>query len=307
MADSNLIMTLAKVIIAAAWADGEIQIEELNSLKDLLFALPQLTALQWAELDMYIETPPNEAERAFLLEQLQKAISSEQDKALALGALEKMVQADGVTTEEERRIAQTIHRTIDAADTGLFSHLAGLIRGPVARRSRTTAVTYNRERYFDDFVKNKVYYAVRRHLDLGEIELHINDDVLRKLGLAGGLLARVARASEGIAQTELDAIIESLRTGWGITYEEAAVVAHIAISSESQNLDYFRLTREFVTLCELDERKRFLDALFAVAVADGEVSPDEMDEIREIARSMKLSNQSFVQAKMKIPRNQRSE
>jgi len=37
VADSNLILNLAKVVIAAAWVDGEIDHEEINNLKDLLF------------------------------------------------------------------------------------------------------------------------------------------------------------------------------------------------------------------------------------------------------------------------------
>ena len=307
MSDRNLIMTLAKVIIAAAWADGEIQHEELNSLKDLLFALPELTAMQWAELDMYIEIPPTEAERTYLLDRLREVISSDEDQALAVKALDNMLEADGKVTDEERKIAQSIHRAIEAADTSIFDQIASLLRGSIARRSASSAATYNREQYFDDFIKNKVYYAARRRLDLGEADLDIPNAVLRKLGLAGSLLARIARASDDINPTEFDAMVKALQSGWGISDKEAMVVAEIAVADESRNMDYFRATREFVTLCELEERKQFLDALFAVAVGDGKISPDEMAEIREIARTLKLSNQTFVKAKLKIPPDQRSE
>lgn len=307
MADNTLIMSLAKVIIAAAWADGEIQSDELNSLKDLLFALPTLTALQWAELEMYLETPIPEGERAFLLAQLQDAIASADDKQLAYETLDKMLNADGVVTSDERRIAQEIIHAIDSADTGIFGHLSRLLAGPVTRRMQTVEDLYSREKYFDEFVKNKVYYGVRRRLDLGEAELEIPEATLQKLGLAGGLLARVARISEGITETERQAIVQALQSGWGITAQEAEVVTDVAVADESKNLDYFRVTREFVLLCELDERKRFLDALFAVAAADGKVSAEEMDEIREVARSLKLSNETFVSAKLKIPREQRTE
>ena len=74
MSDKNLILTLAKVIVAAAWADGEMTLEEINSLKDLLFQLPhaggvQITGREWARLEMYIESPVGAAERARLVEQ----------------------------------------------------------------------------------------------------------------------------------------------------------------------------------------------------------------------------------------------
>lgn len=40
---TNVIMALAKVMIAAAWADGSVNNDEINSLKDLLFQLPEMT------------------------------------------------------------------------------------------------------------------------------------------------------------------------------------------------------------------------------------------------------------------------
>ena len=72
MSDRDLILKLARVIIAVAWADGQISNEEINSLKDLLFRLRtstfddsmQFSAQEWARLDMYIETPVGDEERA---------------------------------------------------------------------------------------------------------------------------------------------------------------------------------------------------------------------------------------------------
>jgi hypothetical protein len=37
MADRSVILALARVIVAAAWADGELHREEIDSLKDLWF------------------------------------------------------------------------------------------------------------------------------------------------------------------------------------------------------------------------------------------------------------------------------
>ncbi len=84
MAKSDAIMALAKVMIAAAWADGSVSHEELNSLKDLLFQLPEMTASDWAELDIYIESPVGDAERARLVADLQSSLKTSQDKDLAL-------------------------------------------------------------------------------------------------------------------------------------------------------------------------------------------------------------------------------
>jgi hypothetical protein len=66
----KMIMTLAKVIIAVAWADGEMTFEEVNCLKDLLFHLHGLDARDWASLDIYIESPVGPDERERLLHEL---------------------------------------------------------------------------------------------------------------------------------------------------------------------------------------------------------------------------------------------
>ena len=60
----DLIMALAKVIIAVAWADHELDEEEIESLKDVVHHLgstfdmgSQLSGHEWEQLKMYMESP----------------------------------------------------------------------------------------------------------------------------------------------------------------------------------------------------------------------------------------------------------
>jgi uncharacterized tellurite resistance protein B-like protein len=314
MSDKNLILTLAKVIIAAAWADGEMTLEEINSLKDLLFRLPragldwgtQLTGREWAMLEMYIESPVGAAERARLVELLQAALRTPKDRAMALSALEDLIQADGVVTDEEQAVVEEIKSAIEAVDVGVIGQLGHLIRGTVQRRSQMVASAPNREEYFEDFIKNKIYYSVRQRLNLGEADLDIPEADLRKLSLAGGLMARVAHVDREVTEDEFSMMVNALQVGWDITRETAAFVAEIAVSKVSAELDYFRLTREFSTSTTEDERVRFLDVLFAVADADGHVSHEEIEEIRRIAKSLNLTHKQFIGAKLKISRERRA-
>ena len=93
MPKDQAIIPLAKVIIAAAWADGELTNDEINSLKDLLFHMPDMTARDWARLEMYIDSPVDEAERERLVADLQAVTVSKQDKELVITELDQMVQA----------------------------------------------------------------------------------------------------------------------------------------------------------------------------------------------------------------------
>ena len=302
--NENLILTLAKVLIAVAWADGELTHEEVNNMKDLLFHLPQLTARQWASLQMYIESPVGDAERERLLEELKLAIQTTRDRELAQRALEEMLRADGEVTEEEEQVAAEIRATIESVSG---SSLSRLVRGMTGRRAEALANGPNREAYFEDYIRNKVYYGVRRRLDLGETELQVGDDVLRTLSLAGGMMAQVARVNPQVSDAEVATMVDALHEHWHLDADQAAFVAGVAISETASLMDRYRLAREFASVCGPQERAEFLDVLFAVAAADGVACYDEIEEIRGIAQTLKLSHRQFIDAKLKLPRERREQ
>ena len=313
MSDRNFIITLSKVIIAAAWADGQIQHEERNSLKDLLFRLPQigldqglqLTGQEWQMLEMYMHAPIDDAERQRLIEDLQSAMRTPKQKELIVQALDQMANADGEVTEEETAVINQIKQAIHNVDTSVVSQLGKLVGFAMKRRSTVAAKAPNRERFFNDFVKNKVFYAVARRLRIDQKEINIPEDQLRMLSLAGGLMAMVAHVDQQVVEEEFEAMVQAMETHWGVGKETAVFVAEIAVSEAAGELDHHRTVREFATSITPEERIRFIDVLFAVADADGHVTYDEIEEIRAITRSMHVHNQEFIKAKLKIPRERR--
>jgi len=306
MSDATFYLTLGKVIIAAAWADGEVAHDEMNCLKDLLFRLPGLTGREWAMLEMYIEAPVGAAERERLVEQLQNELRSSSEKALALQSIDDLVQADGIVTEEEKVIVSEIKAQIESANVGVFGQLGRVVKNSIQRREAALSAAPNREEHFEDFIKNKVYYEVQRRLDLDKTSLDIDEDRLRKLSLAGGLMARVAHVDLEVSDDEYKALASSLVDEWGISTEEAAYVTEVAVSEIGPDMDYYRLAREFFTSTDREERAKFLNILFSIANADGFVSNEEIEEIRAISNSLRLTHRQFIDAKKTIPKNQRA-
>ena len=154
MSNATVTKSLAKVLVAAAWADGVITNEEINSLKDLLFHLPGMTAQDWAEIDIYVESPVDAAERQRLVENLQAQLSSSADKAAAIQALDQMVQAGGDIGASEQAVVDEIKAAIQNgshASTGRWSRFT---KSSVQRQSQAVQNAPNRELYLDDFVKN---------------------------------------------------------------------------------------------------------------------------------------------------------
>lgn len=303
---SDAIMALAKVMIAAAWADGAVSIEEMNNLKDLLFQLPEMTASDWAELDIYIETPVGDAERARLVEDLQASLKTSEDKDLALTMIDELVEADGEISADEQTSVDEIKKAVREANVGALGSMGNFLGNSVKRRSKAISNAPNRELYLDDYVKNKVYYSVSRRLELEDTAINIPENELRRLSLAGGLMARVAYVDHEIQEGEFGSMVSAIKGNWELTDVEAALVAETAVSTITKGLDYYRLSRRFFESTTEDERVHFMDALFAVADGDSGVSYEEIEEIRTIATVLKLTHKQFIDAKLKIPRERRA-
>ena len=297
----DTIISLAKVLIAAAWADGQISEDEELSLKDLLWRLPEVHARQWEELAIYLDAPVEAAERERLVAELRAQISSADQRELALSKLDEMVNADGVVAEREQAVVAEARAALESADVGLWGSLSRLLIG---RRAEATAGAPNREKYLNDFVRNRVYYRLRQRLAAEGVVWDVSDAELRRLGLAGGLLALVAGVVDGVADEERTAMAATLRDAWALPEASAALVVEVALSG-GEPLDFYRLVREFAEVTTAEERLRFLDALFGVAAADGAATFEEIEQIRLVALGLKLSHTEFIDAKMKLPRERR--
>jgi uncharacterized tellurite resistance protein B-like protein len=298
----KLIGTLAKVVAAAGWADRTLSYDEIENVKDILFQFQRsvIDPREDAMFEMYIKSPIGAAERDRLVEELRETVWSEADKTYVLSALKGMVEADGQVTGEEQELLDQIQASIESVDTGFFGDLERLVRGALQRRSKAVLHAPNRERYFEEFLRDKVYYEVRRRLDLIKSDITIQDQELRKLSLAGGMMAYVARVDQIIMENEAQKITSLLETTWGLSREAALFVMQCALADVSRDFDYLRMTRQFAELTTPAERNNLLEILFTIADADGHVSDEEMLEITYLADYFLLSTDRVNQAFLKV-------
>ena len=293
-------MALAKVLIAAAWADGLPSHDEVNSLKDILFSLPDMTADDYANLEIYLDSPISEEESARLIEDLRKNLTNSKERSYAISMLEKLISADGEETEQERAFLEEVTTELESGGFGIMKSLSGMLGGAMKRRSKAVENKPNRELQIDDFKKNKIFYTLNREIPESGLDFNdIPEDKLRKLSLASGLMARVAYVDEKVEPAEQAGIRNSLEKVWGLTSKESDFVAQVALSEYARGMDNYRLSRQFFENTTEDERVKFLDVLFAVAASDGEISYDETEEIRKIASALKLTHKQFIDAKLR--------
>ena len=284
---------------------GKMSTKQLGGIKDLLFGLPDITSDQWTLLQMYIDRPIEEAERTRLLNELQSAITSKKNKKMVEQALTRLVQIDGMVTADEARLVEEVKEILGATGVGFVGKIGNLFKGSVERREQRLKDAPNREEHFEDYVANKVYYSIVTETERAKPNFRIEEHALRKLCLAGGLMARIAHADLKIDDTEVGAIERSLRNGWGISEREAAFVARTAVDQISLKMDYHRMVRDFYECTEPAERAAFLDVLFSVASADGRVTNDEVEEIRALASALRLSKEKFIASKVRVPKHLR--
>jgi uncharacterized tellurite resistance protein B-like protein len=310
---NELVESLAKVIIAAAWVDNELTRDEINCLKDVLYRYysifnlgQEVLPIQWAQFEMYLEQPVGAAERGRLAEELRRNIKTREEQEVVFLVLNQVVEADGKVTADEQKVIDEIKLLVEEDNDGFVHKVGALINGALNRRSTAMAQAPNREQFFEEFLSNKVYYDVRLRLGVDDDALRIDDVALRRLSAAGGLMAKVALVDRELAAEESDAMKDALETNWEINPYEASFVVEVALAEVTAELDYTRLTREFVTFTSVTERARFLDILFAVADADGFVSLEEIREIHNIATHLLLSSQSVEEAQKRIPAERRA-
>lgn len=304
MTNSAVIMNLAKVLVAAAWADGQISNDEMNSLKDLTFHMPGMTATDWVQIDIYIDSPVGEAERDRLVAELEDSLQTQADKDIALQAIERMLQVDAGVGAAEQEVIEQIKADIQNAKVSSWGRF---VHNRTAKRSQTVLAAPNRELMMDDYIKNKIFYDIKLAFAINGEAPALADDELRRLSLAGGLLARVAYADQQVSEAENQTIAAAIQRYWGLSDMEAAIVMKAATVNVQSDLDYYRLTRSFFEVTSEDERVRFLDALFTVATSDGQATFEEVEEIRQIANGLLLTHQQFIQAKLKVPSELRGE
>jgi len=300
------ILDLAKLAASAAWADGDLANDEINALKDLLFSLDDVSAEDWAVLEMYLDAPPTEVEERELLERVVNGIRTSEDKTLALDMLERLFACDGKVTPEEGTLLEEFRNEISLVGTGVLSRLSGALRSAVQRRNAAVRSSCLREHDAEDYVKNTIYYELQRRQAGQGNSMEKTEAETRKLCLAAGLLAHVANVDSDIAAEEREAMRRIIAQDWGLSRGQADLLAQISCDRTVKGLDYVRLSFGFFECTTPEERREFLKTLFRIANATDKTGHDEIEEIRRIAGSLKLSHKDFIDAKLTISRKDRN-
>ena len=121
----------------------------------------------------------------------------------------------------------------------------------------------------------------------------------RYLATFSYILSRVANADLDISREEtreMERIVEGIG---GIPEDQAVLTVQLA-KQHSQlfgGTDNFSITEEFNRLASREQKIALLSCLFAVSASDQSISTIEDNEIRTIARELRLDHSDFISAR----------
>ena len=292
---NSLEFKLAKLLIAAAWADGDIHTDEINVLKDLIFNLHGITGEDWQLLELYMDSPVSDEETQQLMADVMEMVTHSSDKLLISNTLKELIEADGKPSAEEQEFIQKVEQALAGKRTNPVSFIGGLLKKSISFKSKDVP---KREKHFEEYVRNTVYYQL--HHDDKHSKFTIDDEYLRKLCLKAGLLARVCFQDGEPDEDEIKTVQNVLKKLGNISDEEASLLVEAGFNRAARGLDYGHICRSYFEITDYDERCDFMKTLFKAAAASNGSCHDEIESIRDISIHLKIPHSKFVEAKLTV-------
>ncbi len=297
-------LLLGRALLAAAWADGQLDAREREALEDLLLSLDGLSPDTWRALHADLDRPIEAEHRARLISDLSAALHDAGNRHRAAGAIAHMRERLEAGSEESRaldEISASLESTSagEVESGGLLSRLAGAFSGGLGKHAGLLHKQKESESAWEQSLKSRL----ATHWP--EDEDWPDEDDLHRICTGAAILAHVVRLDDAIARGEKDALEAAMTRQWGLGPAAARLATELVLDETAVGLDLHLLLREFQRSTTEEERKRFLAAVFTVAAGDGSASFDEIEEVRRIGRGLLLSHQHFIAAKLEVPSGKR--
>ena len=205
--------------------------------------------------------------------------------------------SDDQRTSKEREWLQELHDAVaECSGSFLLDGIRSVLR---IGASGAEMADSGREALLHDFIHNRVLFKLRHRVGAKVLEQETTPDQLKELTLCAALLARVGYIDESFLPQEKKFIRKLLREVWGVSPSLAEAVCSIAMESAVASLDLFRLIQEAKATLSVKQRKTLIQALFALALAEGNMTGQEIEEIRKVAYGLEFTHRAFINAKLK--------
>jgi tellurite resistance protein len=281
-------LAVARVAIAAAWADGVLSDDELECLQDLLYQMPTLSTEGFRETQRLLRSPISPAQREAFLADLKNHLRSREACDFALYAIHELIAADGSITAEEQALFDKITEMANEADT---SALSAAFTEPLARRLFSLRPSAGHSRDIQRFVHQHVRVMATR-LELSVSAWRLAPAEEEHLALMGALIARLPLPGVLMPQIR-DEVVRSLRRHLKMEVPRAVYVSIAATTPGAESLDLLRVARRFYESSSDAERRALPQVAFDLAQSLARPGVEQLDAIMNIAANLRLAQKDF--------------
>lgn len=302
---TDIDLLTGRALLAAAWADGELDQTEREALEDLFLQIDDLAPDTWRALHADLERPIGPEHRRLVFSELEEALTDPARRQRAAQFVQLMKRRLPDHSEEARALDELATALssnpgpTSARPDGLFSRLGAALGNGLARHSGLLRQNRETGLRWEESLRQRLAHH------WPEDEDWPGDDELHRICTGAAILAYVARLDGRVAPGERDALRRALAEQWGLGEAAARLATELALDETAVGLDLHALLREFQRATTEEERQRFLAAVFTVAAGDGTATYDEIEEVRRIGRGLLLSHQHFIEAKLSVPAQRR--
>lgn len=288
-------LTFLKVLAVIAWADGEMTESEKNILKNFYrkFGLGKDDVRQ---LNPYLLAPIPKSDQERLFKQLAAELSSQQEKDEIIAELESIANAHRDMKTEENELVEEFVRMLKKTSftKRSFGKVRNFFQATIFKPAHEKNPAVNR--YF----KNTILKKLELKMKGSSQKVDLEDDNVYFVCLFGALLASVAQVDDHFHEEERKALRKILKERYELSSGEQELLFEVIEEQARHGFDFHEVVTEFNSRVSYNDRVSAVDCFWAIAVADGEISHAENEEVRRITKAMHIPHQVFKESKKKF-------
>ena len=287
-------LTFLKVLTTVAWADGEVSQSELNILKSF-YRKFDLENHELDDLKPYLNAPVSKKEKDLLYRQMIAELSTSAEKKEIVAALENMVQVHPRMKDDEKQLVDQFSGWLE--DTSFTKRSFGRIRNlfQITIFEHARDPNPDMEKYF----KRRVLKKIELKSTHSGFASKLPEDKLYFLCLVGSLMSSIAHVDNHFDPAEKKALKACLADQFSIKGKELTLLFEVVEEQGRKGFDFHEVVTEINRLTSYNDRLHFMECLFALAAADGQIAHEESEEIRRITKSMRIPHKTYIEAKVR--------
>ncbi len=275
----RILLSVGKVIIAIAWADGAIQEAEIKCLRALLSELPNIPSEYVEALESLLKRPIEPNEREIILDEFAHLVTHHKERNFAFYWLERIINAKGEHNPLEMEIYSAINNRF-------LKHSLEHIDAPISNDNKVPRTTDERAIANIEIAFNEARKFIPHDL--------LSDALLRRMLMIGVLATRITLADYRIDETEIEQLKEFIRRQTGLDKKHAFQLACLILVHDiKEDVEVLALCKILKTNSSLEERNHWLDQLLRISQQDGIIVDNEMNQIINIAAALGVCQNHF--------------